>query len=212
MKKYEVITNIIKSGIVAVLRSKSQEEAKLVAEACEKGGIKCIEVTFSVPGADEVIGKLKNSMGEKCLIGAGTVIDEISARLAILAGADFIVAPNFSSSVAMICNTYGIPYIPGCMTINEIVEAMKYGVDIIKLFPANQYNLSIIKSIQAPIPHINIMVTGGIEESNIKSWINAGAAAVGIGGNLTTLNGEDYSFITENAKKYINTINSARSV
>lgn len=203
IKKYEIISRIINTGVVAVLRSENGEIAELVSKACVNGGIDIIEITFSVPDADNVIKSLRKKLDSSIIIGAGTVLDVITARIAILAGADFIVAPNFNKEIALLCNTYSIPYIAGCMTINEISEAIKYGVDIIKLFPADQFSQSYIKSIKAPLPQVNIMVSGGVNLSNAKEWIRNGAIAIGVGGNLTSVINENYDEIEKIAKQYV---------
>lgn len=211
-KKYGVLSKISKAGVVAVLRSETEEKALKVASSCVIGGVKNIEVTFSVPNADKVIASLKKQPGlEDAVIGAGTVLDEVSARLAILAGAEFVVAPTFDKNVAMMCNQYGVPYIPGCMTVNEIYEAMKYGVDVVKLFPANQFTPAIIKAIKAPIPQIDIMVTGGVNMQNTAEWIAAGACSVGVGGNLTTVKNDDYEAIEQTAADYLAQVRIGRN-
>lgn len=210
IKKIKILKEMIDNGIVAVLRASNQNEAESVTKECINGGVKLIEITFSTPEADIVIKNLKKKFQDSIIIGAGTVLDEVTARIAILAGAEFIVAPNFNKEVALICNMYGIPYIPGCMTVNEIVESMKYGVDIVKLFPANQFGFEYIKSLKAPLPQVNFMVTGGINLENVNKWIESGAAIVGIGGNLTSVKNNDYSNISELAKKYIREINIAK--
>lgn len=210
--KCTVINKIINSGIVAVIRSKSKNEAEKVTRACIDGGVNIIEITFSVPDADEVIKILKHKFNKEVVIGAGTVLDVVTARLAILAGAQFIVAPTFDKEIALLCNMYNVAYVPGCMTINEMVEAKKYGVDIIKLFPGEQFNTGYIKSIKAPLPQIDIMVTGGVNIDNIDKWIKAGVVAVGVGGNLTTVHNENYDEITQIARKYIKKIEFARGI
>ena len=129
---------------------------------------------------------LKNENLKGVIIGAGTVLDETTARLAILSGADFIVSPDFDKNTAQICNLYQIPYIPGCMTVTEITTALKYGVDIIKLFPANNFESNFIKSLKAPLPNINFMATGGISLDNVESWFKNGASVVGAGGKLAS--------------------------
>lgn len=203
LKKYKVLEEIQKLGIIAVLRSKNENQAIKVVDACVEGGINVIEITFSVPGADNVIKTINTGKNkEKIILGAGTVLDAPTARLAILAGAEFIVAPTFDKEVAFLCNQYGVPYIPGCMTVNEINIAMRYGVDVVKLFPASEYKPGFIKAIKAPLPQSNIIVTGGVNIDNTKDWIAAGAMAVGIGGNLTTVKDENYQEITEVAKGY----------
>lgn len=188
IRKYETLERIEKEGVIAVLRSESEDAALDVARACVSGGVNLIEITFSVPAADQVIRALhKSDDSRTAIIGAGTVIDETTARLAILAGAEFVVGPTFNVGVAMTCNQYGIPYIPGCMTVTEMTEAMRYGADIVKLFPASEFSPSMIKAVKAPLPNLNVMVTGGINVANTAEWIAAGAIAVGVGGNLTRL-------------------------
>lgn len=211
IKKHETIREIMDKGVIAVLRSETEEKAIKVANACLKGGVNIIEITFSVPHADKVISTLKDKLkGIDVVIGAGTVVDAITARIAILAGAEFIVAPTFDKDVAIICNTYGIPYVPGCMTVNEMKEAIKYGVDIIKLFPADQFSSRYIKNIKAPLPQVNVMVTGGINVENTQEWIRNGAVAVGVGGNLTTVKNDDYGSIEKVAAEYIEQVKLGR--
>ena len=211
IKKHETIRKIVDKGIVAVLRSETEEKAMKVANACLKGGVNIIEITFSVPHADKVISALKDKLkGIDVVLGAGTVVDAITARIAILAGAEFIVAPTFDKDVAIICNIYGIPYMPGCMTVNEMKEAIKYGVDIIKLFPADQFSSKYIKNIKAPLPQVNIMVTGGVNVKNTQEWIRNGAVAVGVGGNLTTVINDDYDSIEKVAAEYIEQVKLGR--
>ena len=182
LPKYNVLQQIINEKIVAVIRGETAEEAVQVAKSAVHGGIRVIEITYTTPEVGQVLNQLKN---EEVIIGAGTVLDSETARHAILHGAKFIVSPNFQKSIATLCNRYAIPYFPGCMTISEIVQALESGCDIIKLFPANQFEPSFISSVQGPIPHVHIMPTGGISLNNINEWLNAGAVAVGIGSDLT---------------------------
>ena len=186
LKKYQTLNKILDTAVVAVIRGESIEEGKRVIKACLKGGIKVIEVTYSLPNASEIIKELKNENLKGVIIGAGTVLDETTARLAILSGADFIVSPDFDKNTAQICNLYQIPYIPGCMTVTEITTALKYGVDIIKLFPANNFESNFIKSLKGPFPNINIMTTGGISLDNVENWLKNGAVVVGAGGKLAS--------------------------
>lgn len=211
MKKYKILEQIIETGVVAVVRSKTVEDAQEVSKACLKGGINIIEITFSVPGAEDVIKNLKHNLNVKdIIVGAGTVLDAMTARIAILAGADFIVGPTFDKEIAFICNLYKIPYIPGCMTVNEISEAIKYGVDIVKLFPGDQFKPNYIKSIKAPLPQVNFMVTGGVNIDNAGEWIKNGAIAVGVGGNLTNVVDGDFDSVKELANKYIQEVKKSR--
>lgn len=194
LKKYQTLNRILDAAIVAVIRGENIEEGKRVIRACLKGGIKAIEVTYTLPNASEIIKELKKENLDGVIIGAGTVLDETTARLAILSGADFIVSPDFDKNTAQICNLYQIPYIPGCMTVTEITMALKYGVDIIKLFPANNFESNFIKSLKAPFPNIDIMPTGGISLDNVESWFKNGASVVGAGGKLAS--GSDDEIIT----------------
>ena len=178
LKKYKILNKILDTAIVAVIRGESVEEGKRIIKACLKGGIKAIEITYTLPNASEIIKEL--------IIGAGTVLDETTARLAILSGADFIVSPDFNKNTAQVCNLYQVPYIPGCMTITEITTALKYGVDLIKLFPANSFESNFIKSLKGPFPNINIMTTGGISLDNVENWFKNGATVIGAGGKLAS--------------------------
>ena len=206
MKKMERLTRIEHAGVVAVVREDSQKRAIEAARAVIKGGIKGIEVTFSVPQADQVIAQLKDlyQNDSSVAIGAGTVLDAVTARLAILAGADFVVSPCFDQATAERCNFYQVPYMPGCMTITEMQQAMKSGADIVKLFPANNYTPQMIKAAKAPLPHVNIMPTGGVNLENIAAWKQAGAIVVGVGGNLFKgVNDYNYELVSQTAEQYI---------
>lgn len=206
MKKMERLTRIEHAGVVAVVREDSQKRAIEAARAVIKGGIKGIEVTFSVPQADQVIAQLKDlyQNDSSVAIGAGTVLDAVIARLAILAGAEFVVSPCFDQATAEMCNFYQVPYMPGCMTITEMQQAMKSGADIVKLFPANNFTPQMIKAAKAPLPHVNIMPTGGVNLENIAAWKQAGAIVVGVGGNLFKgVKDENYELVSQTAKQYI---------
>ena len=208
-KKIDILKSINQNFLVAVIRGSSADEALNDATACIKGGIKTIELTFTVPSADKVIEKLKEKYQNDVIIGAGTILDEVSARLAILAGADFIVGPNFNKEIALIANLYQRPYIPGCMTTTEITTALSYGSDIIKVFPGNVLGPKFIKSILGPIPNANLMPTGGVNLDNISDWVKAGVAAVGIGSNLVSpgTNG-NFDQVEENARQYVSKLKS----
>lgn len=206
MKKMERLTRIEHAGVVAVVREESQKRAIEAARAVIKGGIKGIEVTFSVPQADQVIAQLKEEYqnDSSVTIGVGTVLDAVTARLAIIAGAEFVVSPCFDQATAEMCNFYQVPYMPGCMTITEMQQAIKSGADIVKLFPANNFTPQMIKAAKAPLPHVNIMPTGGVNLENIAAWKQAGAIVVGVGGNLFKgVKDENYELVSQTAKQYI---------
>lgn len=206
MKRVVILKKIEAAGLIAVIRGATKEEAIQVAEAVVKGGMKGIELTFTVPQAAEAIQELVQQYKQESevVIGAGTVLDATTARLAIMAGAEYIVSPSFDQETAELCNLYQIPYLPGCMTITEMKTALKSGVDIIKLFPGSVYGPSIVKAFKAPIPHLNIMPTGGVSLENMTEWFAAGVVAVGVGGNLLApVEKGDFKTVTKIAQQYM---------
>lgn len=206
MKKVNILTSLKEAGVIAVVRGKTREEALKASHAIINGGMKGIELTFTVPQADQVITELTAEYANDpgIVIGAGTVLDATTARLAIMAGAQFVVSPSFDEETAKICNLYQIPYLPGCMTITEMKTALTYGVDIIKLFPGSAYGPSIVTAFKAPIPHLNIMPTGGVSIDNMEDWFRAGVVCVGVGGNLLAPAATgDFEKVTEIARQYM---------
>lgn len=205
MQKADVLNKLEQSGIVAVIRGDNKEQAIKTVDAVIAGGITAIELTFTVPEADQVIATLteKYKNDSNVIIGAGTVLEPTSARLAIINGAKFIVSPNFNKEVAKLCNLYCIPYTPGCLTPDDIQTALTYGADLIKVFPGNVAGMSAIKAFKGPFPYINIMPTGGVDLDNMESWFKAGAAVVGAGSNLIKdAKDGNYTAVTEMTKKY----------
>ena len=210
MKKSEIIMELKKLGVVAVIRGNGLEEGYKISEACIKGGIMAIEMAYTNPNASEVIKKL-NEDYKDALIGAGTVLDAPTARMAILAGAKYIVSPAFDYDTAVLCNRYGIPYIPGCMTIKEIVTAMEAGSEVIKLFPGSAFGVGYVGAIKSPLPQVSLMVTGGVKVDNIDAWFKAGVDAVGIGGEFNKLGAQgQFDKITEMAKECVQIVKESR--
>lgn len=207
MRKYEVLQRIEKVGVVAVVRAENSQEAKKIALACMDGGIDSIEITFTVPGAQRVIESLTEEFGDTLLVGAGTVLDSETARIAILAGAKYIVSPAFDLETAKLCNRYQIPYMPGCMTLKEMITAMEAGADVIKVFPGSAFGPDFIKAVKGPLPQAVLMPTGGVSLDNVDQWIKNGCIAVGVGGNLTKGSSED---MTKAAKEFVEKIKSVR--
>ena len=205
MKRAKILKKIQDTGIIAVVRGDSKEEALKASQALIKGGITGIEVTYTITQASEVIKELVQEYGKhaEVVIGAGTVLDVVTARLAILAGAEYIVSPSFDKETAELCNLYQIPYLPGCMTITEMKQALISGVDIIKLFPGSVYGPEVISAFKAPLPHLNIMPTGGVNLQNMEEWFKQGALAVGVGGKLLAPAATgDFKEVTEIARQY----------
>ena len=208
MKKYDIINKVINTGVVSVVRADDMEKATAIINGCMLGGINAIEVTFTMDFALELLEKYRYT---NAVLGAGSVFDSETARLAILSGAEFIVSPSFDLDTAKLCNRYHIPYIPGCMTITEVVTATTIGCDIIKLFPASQMGPGFIKSIKAPLPNVQIMPTGGVDINNIGDWIKAGSICVGIGGEFTKLaDFGKHEEIASVAKAYVDKVKEAK--
>lgn len=168
MQRVENLLKLEKAGVIAVVRGETPEKATKIADAVIAGGVKGIELTFTVPQADKVIADLVARYGDTdAVIGAGTVLDATTARLAIMAGAQFVVSPSFDADVAKMCNLYQIPYTPGCMTITEMQTALEAGVDLIKLFPGSVTGPGMVKAVLAPFPQLSIMPTGGVNLENM---------------------------------------------
>lgn len=205
MQRMNIINKLVNSGVVSVVRADGPEKAVKIVEAVVAGGIKSIELTYSVPKANDVIADLvEKYAGTDVVIGAGTVLDPTSARLALVAGAQFIVSPSFDKEVAKMCNLYQIPYIPGVLTPREAGEALKYGSEIIKLFPGDITGAAMIKDLKGPFPYINVMPSGGVSVDNVEAWFKAGAVAVSAGGGVTRpADTDDYFKVTTNAQKFM---------
>src|SRR5580692_1010204 len=211
--KLEVLGKIIASGLVAVIRAESHDQAERVADACIQGGVGAVEITYTVPQATSVIEHLAKKFSGDILLGAGTVLDPETARIAILAGAQFIVSPSLNPDTARLCNRYQIPYMPGAGTIREVVEAMECGADIIKVFPGETLGPGFVKAVKAPLPQASLMPTGGVSIENAATWIKAGAVALGVGGNLIAgAQTGDHQSITHLARRFIEAIRQARGL
>ncbi|MFC4402708.1 bifunctional 2-keto-4-hydroxyglutarate aldolase/2-keto-3-deoxy-6-phosphogluconate aldolase [Gracilibacillus xinjiangensis] len=206
MNKLRVLANLQNQKVVAVIRTDTVDGAVQVADACIGGGMKAIELTYSIPHVEEAVEILKKKYidDQEVTVGVGTVLDVYTARQAIFAGASFIVGPSFDAETAKLCNLYQVPYMPGCLTVTEIKEAMEAGADVVKIFPGSNVSPGFLKAVHAPIPQANMMPTGGVSLDNMLEWFKSGAVAVGIGGNLVApAKTGDYAKITELAKQYV---------
>ncbi len=205
LTKEEVLFKIRDNAIVAVVRGNTPEKAEEIVNSCIDGGINIIELTFTVPYAHRIIEKISQKYGDNILLGAGTVLDAPTARIAMLSGAQFIVSPHFDPEVTRICNRYRVANMAGILTVKEAIQAMEAGVDILKLFPGDLFGPAFIKDIKGPLPYAQIMPTGGVSIENAGQWIKAGAVAVGVGSNL--MKGDVY----KNAAALIREINKSKS-
>ena len=213
MKKYEKLEIIRETGIVAIMRAQSSGQLIAAADAIKAGGVQAIEVTMTTPGALGVIGQAKQRYGEDVLFGAGSVLDPETARAAILAGADFIVAPTLNLEVVALCNRYGVPVMPGIYTPTEALTAIEAGADMVKLFPASFGGPELVKAIRAPLPQLEIVPVGGVDLNTAADFIRAGSAALGVGSSLVNnqlLADGDMDELTRRAKAFIAEVQKGR--
>ncbi|MGI5878859.1 MAG: bifunctional 2-keto-4-hydroxyglutarate aldolase/2-keto-3-deoxy-6-phosphogluconate aldolase [Christensenellales bacterium] len=213
MDREKIIQRICDIGLVAVVRAESGDMARRIAEACLEGGVAALEITFTVPGAHRVIESLAGAYPNgEILLGAGTVLDPETARIALLSGAQFIVSPYFDPDTVRLCNRYRAPVMPGVMSVREAVQAMEAGADILKVFPAGLFGPAIVRDLMGPLPQAKLMPTGGVSVGNAKDWIRAGAVALGAGGALVDgAKTGDYGKITRTAREFLAEIAAARA-
>lgn len=211
MDKLQVIETVKKIGVVAVIRGNTPDEAVQISEACIAGGVTAIEVAFTTPRAHEAILTLSEKYKDNAqvVIGAGTVLDAETARMAILNGAAFVVSPAFDEATIKLCNRYRVACMPGTTTIQGVIQALELGADIVKVFPGEVVGSKFIKAVKGPLPQAQMMPTGGVSIDNVAEWFKAGAVAVGAGGALTG-GGKSLTEITETAKKFVVAVAEAR--
>lgn len=199
MFKADTIKRIKDTGIMAIVRVETIEEGIKIAQACLDGGVDVIEISYTNSNAGDVIKALKEKFEDQLLVGAGTVLDATTARLSIMDGAEFIIAPTFSKEVSDMANLYQVAYAPGCTTYTEMMEALKAGASYIKAFPiSNYYGPNLAKVFKVPFPDMPILASGGATLDNLHEWVENGIDCVGLGGLLTKGSSEE---ITANAKK-----------
>ena len=209
MQKVEITKRIADTGAMAIVRVQTVERGYEFAEGCLAGGIDCMEISYTLPNAGEVIAALREKFGDKLVVGAGTVLDPETARHAILAGAQFIIAPNLSTEVAKVCNRYQIPYAPGCTSITEAITGLEYGAAFIKAFPISDfYGPKLVSVFKTPTPFMPILASGGITLDNLSDYVKRGVDCCGFGGLLTKGTSED---IAANAKQIKTIIDETRA-
>lgn len=213
MNRKDIVSKIIEYKAVAVIRMEDPTNLIEVAEAIYSGGVKAIEITMTVPNAIETIKVADRYIGEKILIGVGSVLNPEMAQKAIDAGAKYVVSPIFKKEIIARGHENDIPVMSGAFSPTEIQSAFEAGSDIVKVFPADVLGMSFIKSIKAPMPHLKIMPTGGVSLTNAGDWLKAGACAVGIGTSLLNKKAiaeKNYDLLTENAKLVMRSINESK--
>lgn len=202
-----MLESIKKEGIVAVIRAKDHEEAKGYINACVKGGIRAIELTYSIPNVVNLINELRDD--KNLILGVGSVLNGKMAKDAILAGAKYVVSPGYSEEINNVCKELNTLYLPGCMTVSEIMNAQDKGNKMVKLFPGDVFGPKYVKAIKAPIPNIEIMPTGGVDINNVEKWFEMGVSCVGVGSSL--FNAGNLEDIENLAKEFVEKIQNVRS-
>jgi 2-dehydro-3-deoxyphosphogluconate aldolase/(4S)-4-hydroxy-2-oxoglutarate aldolase len=213
MSKERDLQRVLDSGIVAIIRASSGEQLVDVARALYDGGISVLEVTFTVPGVLDIISAVRKDLGDKVLVGAGTVLDTESARAAFLAGAEFIVSPCVNTEVIKLCNRYSKLSMPGAFTPTEVVTAWEAGADVVKVFPADVGGPNYLKALHGPLPQIRLLPTGGVDLNTITSFLKAGACAVGLGSALVekkAVETGDFERLRSLSAQYVELVKKAR--
>lgn len=204
MYKHELMQTLLRRPMVAIVRAATADAALETAEACIAGGMTALEVAFTTPDTLDVLRTLRQRHGERLLLGAGTVLDPETARMAILAGAQMIISPAVNVDTIRMCQRYQVLSMPGAVTPTEIVTAMEAGADLVKIFPAETLGPAYLQALRAPLPQAPLMPTGGVTVENLPQWFAHGALAVGIGGSLSAPAAQgDYRAVTERARSFV---------
>jgi 2-dehydro-3-deoxyphosphogluconate aldolase/(4S)-4-hydroxy-2-oxoglutarate aldolase len=214
MSREKHLQRVLDCGIVAVVRFSDPNPLVNVVKALAEGGVTVAEVTFTVPNALDVIREAKRQLGERVLLGAGTVLDSETARAAILAGAEFLVAPNLNLEVIKLCRRYDKLVMPGAFTPTEVVTAWEAGADIVKVFPADVVGPAFFKALRGPLPQVKLMPTGGVDLTTAAEFLKAGAVCLGVGGQLVDpklVAAGEFAKITDLARKYVAIVRTVKT-
>jgi len=214
MAKQEILNEILNAKAVAILRVQEADKLRKIIEAIYAGGISVIEITMTVPNAIKLIERMSEELDKNIILGVGSVLNQSIAEKAIKAGAKYVVSPVLKKEIIDVSHKHDVPSMPGCFTPTEIQTAYEYGADIIKIFPADVVGMAFFKSVLAPLPHLKLMPTGGVNLTNAGDWLKVGACAVGIGSALLdkkAIAEENYSVLTQNAKIIIENIQKGKN-
>jgi 2-dehydro-3-deoxyphosphogluconate aldolase / (4S)-4-hydroxy-2-oxoglutarate aldolase len=214
MGKEQQLQHVLDCGIVAVVRAQESQQLVEVCRALADGGVTVVEITMSVPNALEVLRQVRHTLGDRLLLGAGTVLDAETARAVLLAGAEYIVAPTVNVDVIRLCQRYDKLVMPGAFTPTEMLTAWEAGADIVKVFPADVVGPAFFKALRGPLPQIRLMPTGGVDLATAAAFLNAGACCLGIGGQLVepkAVADRNFGRIRELARQYVAVVKQVRS-
>src|SRR5581483_2033162 len=184
MSKDSHLRHVLDCGIVAVVRSPDSSQLVEVARALADGGVTVVEITMTVPDALDVVRAVRQALGDRVLLGAGTILDPETARAALLAGAEYVVAPTVNLDVIRLCQRYDKLVMPGAFTPTEILAAWEAGADVVKVFPAEVLGPAFFKAMRGPLPQVRLMPTGGVDLNTARSFLEAGACCLGVGSQL----------------------------
>jgi len=213
MKEGDRLDRLFNSGIIAIMRANSSDQLLAAADAIKAGGVDAIEVTITTPGALAIISQATSKYGSDVLFGVGTVLDPESARMAIIAGAQFVVCPTLNTDTIKLCKRYSVPVMPGAFTPTEILTAWEAGSDVVKVFPASVGGPSYIKTLKAPLPQIRLMPVGGVNLDTAADFIRSGCEIIAVGSSLVNqqlLDGRKFDVISERARRFREEVEKGR--
>jgi 2-dehydro-3-deoxyphosphogluconate aldolase/(4S)-4-hydroxy-2-oxoglutarate aldolase len=214
MSKEPHLRHVLDSGIVAVVRSPDSGQLVEACRALADGGVSVVEITMTVPDALDVVRAVRRSLGDRILLGAGTILDAETGRAALLAGAEYLVAPTLNFDVVRLCQRYDKLVMPGCFTPTEILAAWEAGADIVKVFPADVLGPAFFKAMRGPLPQVRLMPTGGVDLGTAADFLKAGACCLGIGSQLVeprAVAEGNFDRIRDLAQKYVQLVQQVRS-
>ncbi len=214
MNKEQQLAQVLDCGIVAVVRSQDSGQLVEACRALADGGVTVAEITMTVPGALDVLRAVRKDLGDRVLLGAGTILDPETARMALLAGAEYLVTPTLNLKVIKLCQRYGKLVMPGAFTPTEILTAWESGADIVKVFPAEVVGPAFFKAVRGPLPQVRLMPTGGVDLTTAADFLKAGACCLGVGGQLVepkAVASGDFARIRDLARQYVTLVREVRS-
>jgi 2-dehydro-3-deoxyphosphogluconate aldolase/(4S)-4-hydroxy-2-oxoglutarate aldolase len=213
MSKEDDLRRVLDCGIVAVVRSPDSQQLVEAARALADGGVTVVEITMTVPDALDVLRRVRQALGDRVLLGAGTILDPETARAALLAGAEYVVAPTVNLDVIRLCQRYAKLVMPGAFTPTEILAAWEAGADVVKVFPADVLGPAFFKAVRAPLPQVRLMPTGGVDLTTAAAFLKAGACCLGVGGQLVepkAVAERNFDRIRDLARQYVEVVRQAR--
>jgi 2-dehydro-3-deoxyphosphogluconate aldolase/(4S)-4-hydroxy-2-oxoglutarate aldolase len=214
MDKESSLQRILRTGVVAILRANDGSRLADAAAALAAGGVDIVEVTFTVPRAEKVLAEVADRLGDRVLLGAGTILDTETARVALMSGAKFLVSPVVRPAVIELARRYSVPMFPGAFTPTEVLTAWEAGADVVKVFPSDSVGPGYLKVLRGPLPQIRLMPTGGVNLQTIGDFLRAGACAVGVGSSLVepqTLAAGDFARMESLARQYVKAVAETRA-